>query len=84
MQAVGLGLTGNEISKKITGTSAVTPGRTLVATGSGALLGAVATETVVIGASVMGFGAFAAAATPIALPLALVSGVFSFVASLCD
>jgi hypothetical protein len=84
MQAVSLGLTGNEISKKITGTSAVTRDRSLVATGSGALLGAVATETVVIGASAIGCGAFAAAAAPIVVPLALVSGFVSFLASRFD
>jgi hypothetical protein len=84
MQAVGLGLSGNEISKKITGTDVVSAGRTVVATGTGAILGTLATEGVVIGATAVGLGGLAAAAAPVVIPLGVASALVSLVASLFD
>lgn len=75
-QAVTLGVTGNEISKKITGTSDVSAGRTAVATGAGAALGAAAAGTLVV--------AGVAAAAPVTVPLAVAAGAVSFIASLFD
>lgn len=75
-QAVALGISGNEISKKITGSSDVSVGRTAVATGAGAALGAAAAGTLVV--------AGVAAAAPVTVPLAVAAGAISFVASLFD
>lgn len=78
-RAVGLGLAGNELSKKITGTDEVSAGRTAVATGSGAALGAVAAGTITVGAAALGL-----ASAPITVPLAVVGGLVAGVASLFD
>ena len=78
-QAIGLGVTGNELSKKITGTSDVSPARTAVATGTGVALGAAAAGSLVVVGGVVGI-----AAAPIAIPLAVASGAISFIASLFD
>lgn len=72
-KAVALGVVGNEISKEITGTSEVSAGRTVVATGSGAALGAAAAGTLVV---------VGAATAPITVPLAVATGAVSFIASL--
>ncbi len=72
-KAVALGVVGNEISKEITGTSEVSAGRTVVATGSGAALGAAAAGTLVV---------VGAATAPITVPLAVAAGAVSFIASL--
>ncbi len=79
-QAITLGVTGNELSKKITGTSDVSAARTAVATGTGAALGAAAAGTLVVAAGAVGF----AATAPITVPLAVASGAVSFIASLFD
>jgi hypothetical protein len=76
---VTIGLAGNEISKKITGTSEVSAGRTAVATGSGAALGAVAAGTVTVGAAALGV-----ATAPITVPLAVGGAVIAGIASLFD
>ncbi len=76
MQAFGLGVAGNEASKKITGSSETSVGRTAVATGAGAALGAAAAGTL----AVVGV----AAAAPIAIPLAIASGFVAGIASLFD
>lgn len=72
-QAVAIGIAGNEISKKITGTSEISAGRTAVATGAGAVAGALAAGTITIAAGV--------AAAPVVVPLAVVTGTVSFIAS---
>lgn len=72
-KAVGLGVVGNELSKKITGTSEVSTERSVVATGTGAALGAAASGALVV--------AGAAAAAPLVVPLAVASGLVSFIAS---
>lgn len=78
-RAVGLGFAGNELSKKITGTDEVSAGRTAVATGTGAALGAVAAGTITVGAAALGV-----ASAPITVPLAVVGGLVAGVASLFD
>ena len=47
-QAVTTGLAGEKLSRTITGTSEVSAGRSAVATGTGALLGGVATGAVAV------------------------------------
>jgi len=78
-QAVAVGLAGNEISKKITGTDEVSAGRTAVAVGSGAALGAVAAGAVTVGAAAVGI-----AAAPVTVPLAVAGAVIAGIASLFD
>ncbi len=75
-KAVAIGSAGNAISKKITGTSEVSAGRTTVAAGSGAVLGGVAAGTVAVVAGV--------AAAPVAIPLALAGAAFAGISSLFD
>lgn len=71
--AFAAGLAGNVLSKKITGTDEVCASRSLVATGSGAALGAVAAGTLVV--------AFGVAAAPVTVPLAAASGLVALVSS---
>ncbi len=79
MQAINVGLVGNEISKRISGTNEVSVGRTAVAVGSGAAVGAFTAGTMTVGAV-----AFGVASAPIAVPLAIAGGVISGIASLFD
>lgn len=83
-QAIATGITGEKLSRAITGTSEVSAGRSAVATGSGAFLGAAASGAVVVGASAVGATALAAAAAPIVVPVAVVSGAVAFIRSLWD
>ena len=78
-KVVTIGLAGNEISKKITGTSEVSAGRTAIATGSGATLGAVAAGTITVGAAALGV-----ATAPITVPLAVGGAFIAGIASLFD
>ena len=78
-KAIAIGTFGNEISKKITGTEEVSAGRTIVATGSGAVLGAAAAGTITIGAAAVGI-----VAAPIAIPLAVGAALVAGIASLFD
>ena len=75
-QAFSLGLAGNEMSKKVTGSSEVSAGRTAVATAAGAALGASAAGALVV--------VGAAAAAPVTIPLTVAAGAVSFIASLFD
>lgn len=75
-KAVGFGLAGNELSKRVTGTSRVCVGRTAVATGLGAAFGGAIT---VAGATAAGI-----AAAPIVIPLSVASASVAFIASLFD
>lgn len=84
VQAVTTGLAGEKLSRTITGTSEVSAGRSAVATGSGALLGGVTTGAVAVGASAVGLTALAAAAAPVAIPVAVVSGLVAGIRSLFD
>lgn len=78
-KAVTLGLAGNEISKKITGSSDSSVGRTAVAVGTGAALGAGAAGAVTVGAAAVGI-----VAAPAVVPLAIATAVVSGIASLFD
>ncbi len=78
-KVVTIGLTGNEVSKKITGTHKVSAGRTAIATGSGAVVGAVAQGAIVLGATAIGVSS-----APIAIPLAVGGAVVAGIASLFD
>ncbi len=78
-KVASIGVSGNELSKKITGSDEVSIGRTAVATGSGAAIGAVAGGTVAIGAVALGV-----AAAPVAVPLAVGGAIFAGIASLFD
>ena len=75
-KALAIGLSGNEVSKELTGTSEVSVGRTVVAAGSGAVIG-----TLAFGAATVGLGV---AAAPVAVPLAIAGGVVAGIASLFD
>ena len=75
-QAVTAGLAGEKLSRTLTGTDEVSAGRTAVATGSGALLGGVATGAVAVGLGV--------AAAPVVIPVAVVSGVIAGIRSLWE
>ncbi|MDO4723854.1 MAG: hypothetical protein Q4A97_03720 [Comamonadaceae bacterium] len=83
-KAVYLGLAGEQLSRTITGTKEVSAGRSVIAAGSGALLGATATGAVVVTASAIGAGALAAAAAPVVVPVTAVAGAVSFIRSLWD
>ena len=75
-QAVTAGLAGEKLSRTLTGTDEVSAGRTAVATGSGVLLGGVATGAVAVGLGV--------AAAPVVIPVAVVSGVIAGIRSLWE
>lgn len=75
-QAVTAGLAGEKLSRTLTGTDEVSAGRTAVATGSGVLLGGVATSAVAVGLGV--------AAAPVVIPVAVVSGVIAGIRSLWE
>ena len=72
-QAVNAGLAGEKLSRTLTGTDEVSAGRTAVATGSGAMLGGVATGAVAVGLGV--------AAAPVVIPVAVVSGLIAGIRS---
>lgn len=80
-QALATGLAGEKLSRTITGTDEVSLGRSAVAAGSGYLLGGVAAGSIAVGASAAGFTVLAAAAAPVVVPLAVVSGVIAFIRS---
>jgi hypothetical protein len=83
-KAIIAGLAGEKLSREITGTSAVSAGRSMVAAGTGALLGGAATGAVAVGASAVGFTAMAAASAPVVVPVAVVSGAVALIRSLWD
>jgi len=73
--AVTCGLAGNEISKKITGTSEVSAGRTVVAVGAGGATAALTTGAVVVTGVV---------SAPVVVPIVAASAFIAGVASLFD
>lgn len=79
LKALNIGLIGNEMSKKVTGSSDVSLGRTAVSAACGGALGAAAAGTLVVGGAALG-----AVAAPVAVPLALASAVVAGIASLFD
>ena len=73
-QAVGLGIAGDELGKKIAGDE-VSVGRTATSTAISAGLGAATAGTLVVAGAV---------AAPVVIPLAVAAGAVSFVKSLFD
>ncbi len=78
-KAIAIGLTANEVSKKITGSSKSSAARTAVATGTGACMGMAAAGTIAVGTAAIGV-----ASAPITVPLALFSAGVAGIASLFD
>ena len=78
-KAVTVGMIGNEISKKITGTSEVSAGRTTVAVGAGAATGAVVGGAITVGVATLGV-----ASAPIMIPLTIAGGMIAGICSLFD
>lgn len=78
-KSIAIGIAANEMSKKITGTSEVSAGRTIVATASGGVAGAVAG-----GAIAIGVGAVGIAAAPLTVPLCIGGAAVACVASWFD
>jgi hypothetical protein len=72
-KCVVLGVAANEISKKVTGTSEVSIGRTAVATSAGAAAG---------GAVVVGTAALGLATAPVMVPLTVGTAMIAGIASL--
>lgn len=83
-QAIAAGLAGESLSRTITGTHEVSAGRSAVAAGTGAILGATATGAVVVGATAVGATALAAVAAPVVVPVAVISGAIALGRSLLD
>lgn len=83
-QAISAGLAGETLSRTLTGTSQVSAGRSVVATGAGAALGAAGVGALSVGASTIGATALAAAAAPVVLPVAVVAGAVGLIRSLFD
>lgn len=75
-KAVTLGVTGNELSKKIVGSKSVSATRTVVSTSLGGLLGS-GTAVAAVSIGVVG-------AAPAVIPFAVASASVAFVASLFD
>lgn len=78
-KAIAIGLTANEVSKKITGSDESSAARTAVATGTGALMGMAAAGTITVGAAALGVST-----APVTVPLALFSAGVAGIASLFD
>lgn len=74
-KALTCGIAGNEISKSITGTSEASASRTVVATGSGAAVGALVSTSAIVALGVT---------APVSVPLTVASGVIAGIASLFD
>lgn len=74
-KALTCGVAGNEISKSITGTSEVSASRTVVATGSGAAVGALVSTSAIVALGIT---------APVTVPLTVASGVIAGIASLFD
>jgi hypothetical protein len=84
IQAAATGLAGEKLSRTITGTNEVSAGRSAVAAGAGTVLGGVATGAVVTTATTLGLPVLAAAAAPLVVPVAVVSGAVALIRSLWD
>lgn len=84
LQVISAGLTGEKLSRSITGTNEVCAGRSAVATVSGAALGAASVGAVAVGATAVGATALAAAAGPVVVPVAVVAGAVSLIRSWFD
>lgn len=78
--AIFIGLAGNKASKLLTGSDESSVGRSVVATGAGATIGAVSAGAVTVGAAAAGF----AISAPVVVPLAVAGAVCACVASWFD
>jgi hypothetical protein len=83
-KAIPAGVAGDKLSRTVTGTDQVSVGRSVVAVGSGGLLGAAATGAIAVGASAVGATALAAAAAPVVIPVALASAAIAGLCSLFE
>lgn len=80
IEAITIGKAGNEASKILTGSDDTSAGRSAVATGAGATLGAVSAGSLTMGAAAVGV----AVSAPIVVPLAVAGAIGGFIASLFD
>lgn len=83
-KALPAGLAGEKLSRAITGTREVSPGRSAIAAGSGAGLAYLSASGVAIGLETVGLTAAATFAAPAVVPAALVAGGIAFLRSLFD
>ena len=83
-QAIAAGTAGDKLSRVITGTDEVSVGRSAIATGAGAALGAAGVGALSVGAGAVGATAFAAVAAPVAVPVAIVAGGIGLLCSLFE
>ncbi|NLY16890.1 MAG: hypothetical protein GXZ05_11040 [Gammaproteobacteria bacterium] len=83
-KAFAAGIAGDKVSRTITGTDEVSAGRTTVAAGAGAAIGAAATGGLALGASAVGATALAAAAAPVVIPVAVFSAIVGGISSLFE
>ncbi len=84
LNVVTAGLAGEKLSRTITGTAEISAGRSTVATGAGAVLGAVSSSAVAAGATAVGATTLAALAGPAVLPVAIAAGAVGLIRSLFD
>ncbi|MBH2042708.1 MAG: hypothetical protein I8H87_04040 [Comamonadaceae bacterium] len=84
LQAISAGIAGEKLSRTITGTDEVSAGRSAVATGAGAALGAASVGALAAGATAVGATALATAAAPVLVPVAVVAGAVGLIRSLFD
>ena len=83
-QAIAAGTAGDKLSRVITGTDEVSGGRSAIATGAGAALGAAGVGALSVGAGAVGATALAAAAAPVLVPAAIVAGGIGLLCSLFE
>lgn len=83
-QAITAGTAGDKLSRVITGTDEVSAGRSAIATGAGAALGAAGVGALSVGAGAVGATALATAAAPVLFPVAIVAGGIGLLCSLFE
>ena len=83
-QAIAAGTAGDKLSRVITGTDEVSAGRSAIATGAGAALGAAGVGALSVGAGAVGATALAAAAAPVLVPTAILAGGIGLLCSLFE
>ena len=83
-KALNAGIAGEKLSRAITGTNEVSPGRSAVATVSGAGLGYIASSGAVLAAEAVGLTTVATVAAPVVVPLAIAAGGIALLRSLFD
>lgn len=83
-KALPAGLAGEKLSRAITGTHEVSPGRSAIAASSGAGLGYLSASGVAIGLEAVGLTAAATFVAPAIVPVALIAGGIAFLRSRFD